>query len=168
MLESRVAKVAMLQAKLAEVEEKIEKEQATMASVQKVMPVKIEQNNANDSVAAAAIASAIAELQQYYSIDFDRNSYEGATFDTPAFATTLVLNYLLLFRSQCRCTRFIVGTFAHNIRQHSQLHFVEQFVQGKGHATDDHRRNVQTECEQNAGGEQRSWHQCARLQSGNW
>lgn len=106
MLENRAAKVAMLQAKLAEVEQKIEMEQATMASVQKVMPVKIEQNNANDGVAAAAIASAIVELQKYYSIDFDRNSYEGASLDTPGFDTTLIWNFLLfLFRSQCRCTR---------------------------------------------------------------
>lgn len=83
MLENRAAKVAIVQAKLVEVEQKIEKEQSIMENIQKVMPVKIEQNNANDSVASTVIASAITELQKYYSNDSDGISYEGTIFTLP-------------------------------------------------------------------------------------
>lgn len=99
MLENRVAKVAILQAKLAEVEQKIEKEQSLMENVQKVMPVKIEQNNANDSAASAAIANAVAELEAYYSIDFDGNGYEG-TIITFIASAQIMFVVIFSFRSQ--------------------------------------------------------------------
>lgn len=83
MLEHRAAKVAILQMKLDEVEQKIEAEKSTMEHVEKVMPVKIEQNNANDSIAAAAIDDAIAELQKFYSADCEGSSYEGMAFTIP-------------------------------------------------------------------------------------
>lgn len=106
MLENRVAKVAILQAKLAEVEQKIKKEQSLMENVQKVMPVKIEQNNANDSAASAAIANAIAALEAYYSIDFDDNSYEGAFHIFIASAQFYLCFYHLVFvHSQCGHSR---------------------------------------------------------------
>lgn len=102
-LENRAAKVAMLQAKLEEIEQKIEKEQTIMGKVQQVMPVKIEQNNANDSVAVAAIANAIDELQKYYSIDFDGNSYDGE-FDISSFFVCPFYFLFLPICSQCGCS----------------------------------------------------------------
>lgn len=77
LVEHRAAKVALLQANLHEVEQKIKKEQSVMAEVQKAMPVKIERSNANDGVASAAIAEAIDALQFFYSIDSNSNGHEG-------------------------------------------------------------------------------------------
>lgn len=108
MLENRVAKVAILQAKLAEVEQKIEKEQSLMENVQKVMPVKIDQNNANDSAASAAIANAVAELEAYYSIDFDGNGYEGTMF---ILITSAQIIFVIIF----------FFSFAANVDAHDKL-----------------------------------------------
>lgn len=112
MLESRAAKVAILKTKLVEIEEKIANEKAIGVNVRKVMPVKIEQNNANDSAASAATAMAIAELQKYYAIDFDSNSYEGKTVLMVAHRFQNFHSFITTFSSQCCRTRQIVGTFA--------------------------------------------------------
>lgn len=77
MLEHRAAKVALLQANLYEIEQKIKKEQSVMAEVQKAMPVKIDKSNANDGVASAAIAEAIDKLESFYSIDSNSIGHDG-------------------------------------------------------------------------------------------
>lgn len=70
------AKNAITKIKCFETEQQVIKENQITKCIIDVTPVKIEQNNSNDTIASQAITNAIVELQEYYT-NYSNGAYDG-------------------------------------------------------------------------------------------